>query len=377
MVSPLDPIDNQLQDVMASAFGDGKRVETTPDLLALLVEHGIAPVLLQALDNRGLLASFDKSFVNGLQDITRQEVAYDIESRKQLQAVLREFSQCNIKVLLLKGAGLSLWLYERPGLRPRSDTDLLVAQHDAASCREALLRLGYSETLVAKHEPSAEYNRPGRFGITHTIDLHFRVSAVRHPFVDALSFATLYDTGVMVPDFPARSANRHYGLLHAVFHRAQHYSHHGDRLIWLYDIHLLAQDMTLEELQRTQAAATELGIGGMFADALLTAHSWFYTSLSDEQLDDLRNCQSKDARSFIEDDLNTGIANRFLLNLRGTRGFLPKLQFVMHRVFPSPDYMIGVYGVARIWLPLLYLHRLWLGLRILVSKLVFSRASSR
>ena len=61
--------------------------------------------------------------------------ARDAEARallaeRDLRAVLDEFARRRVRVLVIKGAALAHSLYRTPGLRPRLDTDLLIAPAD-------------------------------------------------------------------------------------------------------------------------------------------------------------------------------------------------------------------------------------------------------
>ncbi len=53
----------------------------------------------------------------------------------------------------------------------------------------------------------------------------------------------------------------------------------GDRLIWLYDLHLLAESFGEHDWQSFIARADAKGLRGICADGLATAHQCFATNV--------------------------------------------------------------------------------------------------
>jgi hypothetical protein len=133
-----------------------------------------------------------------------------------------------VRSLLLKGPGLTSWLYEDARLRPYGDTDLLVAPWDRQRVEELLVRLGYVRTLGDGDVPQpdrelhAETWRRARG--SSSIDLHRTLNGARAPAEQswrALAGSTerlrVGTIEVEIPNIPARALHV---ALHAAFHGA-------------------------------------------------------------------------------------------------------------------------------------------------------------
>ena len=220
------------------AATDGRLDEAALDLLLDLAwSEGVrvqACAQLAAVD--GLAAQRRQD----CQDWVRGQAAAGLGLLARLRAVLQCLHQAGIPVLVLKGVALGQWLYPAPYLRESSDVDLLLASRDdALRAAVALEGLGY-----------AMAHAPGRFqhelachgdGLPD-LDLHWALSD--WPVLDRLpAFDTLLATSIPLPSLGsgARGLDAPHALLHACVHRASNLAADlGDRLKWLYDLHLLA-----------------------------------------------------------------------------------------------------------------------------------------
>lgn len=116
--------------------------------------HGMAPYM--SLRIRDAAAEIPDEYRKKLAALTfRHNQAIRIRTRALLEICAR-LAERDIDVLVLKGAALAHIVYERPGLRPMSDVDLLVraAQLDGAS--DAVATLGY--TVVDGHATPADHH---------------------------------------------------------------------------------------------------------------------------------------------------------------------------------------------------------------------------
>jgi Uncharacterised nucleotidyltransferase len=142
--------------------------------------------------------------------------------------VVKTLREAGVRSVVLKGPGLTAWLYGEVGLRPYGDTDLLVAPWDRERVEVLLARLGYVRTLGDGEVPQpnrelhAETWRRERSG--SSIDLHRTLNGARAPAErawEALSRSTeplrLGSTEVEIPSIPARALHV---ALHAAYHGA-------------------------------------------------------------------------------------------------------------------------------------------------------------
>ncbi|MBS0212244.1 MAG: hypothetical protein JSR26_03560 [Proteobacteria bacterium] len=138
-------------------------------------------------------------------------------------------------------------------------------------------------------------------------------------------------------------------------------ANHGDRLIWLYDMHLLACAMTPQDFDGLVRLTAERGLAGACLDGLRRTHEAFATPLPEGLLETLET-QSR-LESF---DVNRAQSRAYQEwhNLRA----LPLRQrfaWVQEKLFPSATYMRAQHGAeGKAGLAFAYLRRLGNGLRM-------------
>src|SRR5207237_9649788 len=128
-------------------------------------------------------------------------------------------------------------LYPAPELRPGGDTDLLIAESDGDDVRALMRELGYATQLTSGDTLAVRQQSFSRGG--HVYDVHWDVC--NSPVLrDALPAAEVISRAIVAPRIAANAlAPSHVdALLLGCIHRVVHH-HDNERLIWLYDIHLL------------------------------------------------------------------------------------------------------------------------------------------
>ena len=344
------------------------RCELEAQLRASVAYHGIGPLLSQKL------ARTDSRWPGALEFLCaarpdKREAAIELLRRHELERVLTALAGSGVCVLLLKGAALAYSLYPSPTLRPRMDTDLLVRETQRATAEQILVDLGYSKPNAISGRLvryQCGYARRDRFGIDHLLDLHWRISNTQL-FSRALDFEELWQRSLGVADLGkhARRLGSAHALLHACMHRAHHMNSpihmgdtppmQGDRLIWLYDIHLLLESMSPEERLDFAGLAADRGMRAVCRDGLLRAGRCFGTQLEEGVLLALQNTGTAEPS---EACLRSGHMRYLLNELRALPGWRDRAQFLREHLFPPPRYMLAKYAVAnRAWLPMLYLQR--------------------
>lgn len=171
---------------------------------------------------------------------TARQAAVDVELQHVLEALSRE----GVAPLLLKGAHLAHAVYRRPWLRPRADTDLLIAAADRDRIARALESCGY---MPAHHVRGRiilgqfHFERIDRGGIAHYLDVHWRVAApllIERVLPARLFFPTARALPAQGPH--ARVPDLPHALLLACVHLVAHHRS-NPLLVWLYDLRLLAE----------------------------------------------------------------------------------------------------------------------------------------
>ncbi|HEY2344289.1 MAG TPA: nucleotidyltransferase family protein [Xanthomonadaceae bacterium] len=342
------------------------------ELLACAVKEGVAALVHANGASNLLPASIAAEFAA----FERGRVVASLPDHAELVRVVRALAEARVPTLLLKGSALGYWLYPSAHLRPRVDTDLLFRDRASVELGKAALQpLGYAATdalagVTTGYELSL--HRVDANGQTHHIDAHWKLANLAI-FSDALSWDELDAAVIALPaiDPVARGLGPVHALLHACMHRIANLpaepgsNAHGDRLLWLYDIDLLARRFASEDFESLHRIAIERGIAGTCVDGLRQAQAAFATPLPEDLLRSLEDAARSEA-------FDIGKANlRWYQEWRNLRAITPRqrLAWAREKLFPDADYMRGQYparGAAGLaWA---YLRRIGHGLRIALRR---------
>jgi hypothetical protein len=201
---------------------------------------------------------------------------------------------------------------------------------------------------------------------THVIDLHWKISN-SELMSQLFSYGELLSQSIQLPRLcrDALSAGPVHALLIACMHRAVHelapyyvddLAHHsGDRLIWLYDIHLLAESFNAAHWRDFLRLARLKGLGATCAEGLMRARECFDTHCPEHVFASLNQSDKSEPTAKY---LNGGRLRRSWMDFHALNGARDKWSFLGELVFPSAAYMRQKYSEARFdWLPWLYVRR--------------------
>ena len=333
-----------------------------PALFALARAHGVLPLLADA----AAAGRWDDAILHQMRPAVAAQTALSIVRERELQRVLAALFQDGIVALLLKGAHLAFTIYPSPDRRPHVDTDLLIKEEDRAVVHRCLIGLDYELSHQVTGDVAfrqCHYEWVDRSGAMHTIDVHWRI-ANPLAFAERLTFADLIAEAVPVPRLgPHASAPcPKHALLIACLHRT---AHHGtsDRLLWLYDIHLLASVLTDRDWTALAEMAHDRGFAPVLAAGLEDTRETLATNVPAEVLRTLRERAGHTDRDVLE--FLEGAPSKLRVaasDWRRLSGWRVRTRFLREHLFPSRTYMRQRYGVSsNAALPLLYLHRIVTG----------------
>lgn len=357
-----DMSEDTSEDFLAAALVDGAPVwppaERWPGLLDAARDHGILPLL----SVRAATTRFSNGPVEQLRAIAARDAALALARERELRRVLDGLHAAGVPALILKGAHLAWSVYPSPGLRPRLDTDLLIRESDRTAARACLLALGYAPLAHVTGTVAFgqfHFTRTDSAGVSHALDVHWRVANPR-AFEACLTWSDLAAARQPVPTLGphAFGPSRVHALLIGAIHRAAHHRN-SDRLIWLYDVHLLASALTSAEWSSLVHQSVGRGVAPFVAGALTATSRRLRTRLPEDVLDQLvAACWDldRDVAAFAAGTLSPlGVVRS---DFRRVRGWGPRAAFLREHLLPPPSYMARKYGVAsRAALPFLYLHR--------------------
>jgi hypothetical protein len=357
-----EAIDSLTDALLASALRGGSlpppRAEW-PALLASAGEHGVLPLLADA----AAVARWDVDLLAAMRPSVAAETALAMWREPELRRVLSSLAAAGVTPLLLKGAHLAFTVYPTPDRRPRLDTDLLVREGDRGALKECLAALGYGPgPLVTGPDiqvafTQCQYRRVDESGASHTLDIHWRI-AVPKVFAERLTYDDLRRTAVAVPRLGphAIAPSPPLALVVACLHRT---AHHGTsmRLVWLYDIHLLAAELSAPDWDVVVEQALSSGIAPVVRAGLEQATAQLGTPVPPSVHERLRaGATDPDVLPFLN-----GTPPQMqvaLFDWRRITGAAARLRFLQEHLFPPASYMRHRYGISsRAALPFLYLHR--------------------
>jgi hypothetical protein len=279
-------------------------------------------------------------------------------------SVLEALAADRIHPILLKGTALAYTVYEAPSSRPRSDTDLLVGRQDVDAVRRIMAGLGYAATNFCDGERlfhQFEVQKEDAFAVSHTFDIHWKIST-QSVFADTLTYQELRDAAWPIPGLGAhaRGAAPVHALLLACIHPVMHHRN-VERLIWIYDVHLLASKLSPPQLETFTRLALEKRVATICAHELRLARTQFATKVPDAVVDRLESSANREPSAQY---LRPGRRwhDEIISSAQGLPGWQARAQLVREVLFPNPRYMLAAYGApadARgvALLPAFYIHR--------------------
>ena len=163
----------------------------------------------------------------------------------------------------------------------------------------------------------------------------------------------------------ARALGDVHALLLACMHRLAHAgTGQGNRLIWLYDIHLLAGRLTPSQWALCLDTAARRGLSSVCLDGLLAARRHLATEWPAAVDAALRPAA---ARDWLTPRLLAGNVGKLLAVYRSLPDGRSRLTWLREYLFPDADYMLAPRHPRHPWrLPLLYLKRIGAGARKLL-----------
>ncbi len=332
----------------------------TADALVALRE---APLVWHRLLQCGAAATCESTVASALHQASAARAMESELLNRELRRVFAAAHAAGVRLVAIKGAAVAHTHYPQPHLRPRGDSDLVVAGNDRATLWSVLRGCGYAPAgavdgaLVTRQ---AQWTYPLGRDLVHTLDVHWEIFNP-HAFSGVLSVTELFKRAVPVPALgpSALAPQPVHALLLACVHRVAH--HFGDEdVLWLYDIRLLAESLSEPKALEFIALATGRSVAEICARSLEVAQrvvggrfpgrlqSWIDRGSWPET--------AERTAGFLAQHRQI---DHLLSDLRALPNLHTRLRLVGQHLFPRAEYMLTRYGVrSRLLLPYLYLRRI-------------------
>lgn len=308
------------------------------------------------------------SILEALRNQAVRAAMWELSHQHALGSLLKVLHEAGVTPVLIKGTALAYSLYGNPALRTRGDTDLLIPPASHARVHDLLLAEGYETQPAVEGEfisYQAAYVLRSRDGGEHTLDVHWKINnseLLSHLF----THAELLQNAQPLPALCAHAMGTSpvHALLIACMHRSTHKQnpyyidgephHDADRLIWLFDIHLLAQHLSRAQWAKFVELALQKGLAAVCVEGMQHASARFHTPSPPDVARALAQATGEAPFRYLA----AGHFRQRWMDFIALGDWGRRLRFVRELFFPAPGYMRAKYRLARWrWLPWLYLRR--------------------
>jgi hypothetical protein len=334
------------------------------ELLEACAEEELTSLVHQSLHRRRRETDWPEDVREGLAREARADAARELLRQREIVSALDALAAEGLHPILMKGTPLAYSVYEIPSARPRLDTDLLVPREQVDAVRRVMTGLGYSERVHCGGELllcQFMMEKTDACGGHHKFDIHWKIST-QSVFADVLTHDEIAAGEVPIAALGRRA--RAAGPIHALFlaciHPAMHHRN-AERLIWTYDIHLLASGLSAAKFDRFADLVVIKEVAGIVEHRLALAQSLFNTSIPARVTTRLAAPRPVE-RSAVYLHAGRRWHNELVSSLSGLPRWRDRLKLLREVLLPEPSYMVRVYGIttrsaAMLALPLLYVHR--------------------
>ena len=328
--------------------------------------HGVLAVLNERLHHS---ESWPADLRQTIHHRAIAQAVWELRHQQVLTRVHAALADIGVQPVLLKGTALAYALYPDPMLRARGDTDIIIPLSERRRVHDVLTTLGFELGVGVSGEfinYQASYTFTAADASKHSIDLHWRINnseLLSHLF----SYDELLEHAIslskLCPD--ALGVSPVYALLLACMHRNTHKQnpyyvdgvayYSADRLVWIYDIHLLAESLSSTQWHDVMRLARDKGLCATCLDGVERARACFHTRSPDFVLAGLAGSGAKERPATY---LNASKLRQQWMDFLALEGLSSQLRFLQELVVPPAAYMRTKYPQAQSgWLPMFYARR--------------------
>ncbi len=361
-------IDPRLRTIGALITGRLEAASLDPreaaELARLAGWHGVAPMLQDALQRRGIDPAEEPDGPWGaLLPRTRQSAVRYLLLRSAQAEIRRTLEAHGLRELWLKGFALAHTVYPDPTFRPMADLDVWLPEVSRTEALRLLGDLGYRPPYPRLFDRAPEFSYHdflhGGPGGEVTVELHRHLLGGPGQLLDGedlqwfLDGPESFDDGDVAFLTLRREAHFLYLLAHALLQHGESES----PLRWYLDLDLLIRSGLDWDLIVDRAL--DLGWVAALERVLFLCRAYFDSPIPSETNARIRELpRSNDRRFLLDQGRREESPFRYVRKQMATLRPGHRLEFVFRILFPRTEYMRWRYGVRRGWLlPLVYPYR--------------------
>lgn len=340
--------------------------------------HGVVGLLNERKND---LVGWPADLVSTFRDSSRARAIWELRHQALMQRLLGMFAKQDVPALLLKGTALAYDLYEPSHVRVRGDTDILVDDESLPRARTVLTDAGFLRVSLG-HGPFGDlhyqecWSYADAGAVQHQVDLHWRL--INSPaLAGLLDFQTCASERIAIPRLSpgAFGMQRALSMLHACLHRVGHVTapyyidgkpyNGSDRLIWIMDIHLLANSFSHDDWEKLIVLAKSKSAAGVCLEGLNLATQHLSTVVPPLVMQRLKEGATGNAtHRILSSEFGLRSAFRNIASIDGVRA---KLHYLAAQAFPSREFLQSRYPRLASWPPMMVY--IWRILRFFLKRI--------
>ena len=333
--------------------------------LADLEQHHLAPLAWDALAISGHAGDWPHAVCSSLRRASAAQVLVSDLLDSELRRVVDTAGEAGVRTLLIKGAALGYSHYRRPHLRPRSDSDIVIAESDREAMAGVLDRLGYRRSDAVEGSlitQQAQWMRTLAAGVVHAVDVHWRVFNP-HLFGSVLSVDRLYERARPLPGLGphALCPCAVDALLLACIHRVAHHAGEDDP-VWDFDIHLLVSSLDNDEAAEFADRVAAADLRAVAASCIGSSRARFGTRVPPVIASLIASAEGCRERTAVFLQPGRRQVDVLSSDLAALGSWTARARLLRQHLFPSAHYMRARFGVHHAaLLPYAYARRIAAG----------------
>ncbi|MCP3953381.1 MAG: nucleotidyltransferase family protein, partial [Desulfobacterales bacterium] len=312
------------------------------------LEHGVLSLIHYSTTKTESPNTCPDALLKKTRQHNLQGVAAELLRHHELEHIIELLNTAGLKFLLMKGGALAHTLYPQPHLRERCDTDLLFPDKPSSDkAWEILKNEGYKRNNTLDGDfvgYQFSCSRELSKGLYSALDIHRKLNDIGF-FANLFEFEELKEQSIPVPQLgpAARGLNHTYALLLACIHRIINIPLGIDenRLIWIYDMHLLCNSFADADWREFCTLARQKQLAGVCLDGLEKSERFFDTTIPVEHHHNLVESARKERLSPHKVKSRRAL---YYLDFVSNKGFVNKSRQLREHLFPSVQYMMNKYN---------------------------------
>jgi len=352
-------------------------VDNWDEYVKYVIAHQAGPLMYKKVKSLSLTHKIPKTAMAMLHQSWLKTLGRSMVLIEHFRNTMDAFNKAGLTAIAMKGIYLSDWLYSEVGLRQFSDIDLLLKPKEALEALEILKNLGYSSSTIYMANFYKKHNNKNEFvhyppmtlnGVS--IEIHTRLYSNNADF--NVEIDDLFDNALMskVQGVKSFIFSPEDMLINLCLHMEKHFRGGAFQLTGFYDIsNILDIFNEIIDADKLMKICRKYSVEKYVYKYFHLCNIYFLTSLP--SISGIENYlpDNKDHLLFNKrlqmDRSYVNFFDTYGKNVQSFNKLSDKFRYILHFIIPSPEYLTNRYRLkSKILLPLYYVYRIYLALKI-------------